>query len=659
MGTPAFVVESVPDSSGGGGNSPAFVVESIPEEPGFLRNLARVPGRTVRAAAEGIAGAVSPFANALGAAWNETAGRAGAPKLGTDAVGGMSSFLDRLGVSRPENSQEEGFDTVARALAGTAGTIATAGRAAGNAVADALAASPMMQALSTMFGSGAGEVARQSGASPLAQAAVSLAAGAAPSLAQGAIEGGVRAALRGGGDDAASRYNANRADWERVGVTPSVGQVAGTRTAQGVESVMSKTPGGAGVMSVASEKTAQQMGERINRIADELVPGANSTKAGATIEKGIKAFVQRFKDEQSFLYDKLDEFIPAASRVNVNNTSRALADLNSDIAGAPELSKWFKNARIQGIEGAMKADVTLVGANPDKVLPYEAVKKLRTLVGKELEGSSLASDVPRSKWKALYSALSDDLEGAANSAGPRAKAAFDRANWYSRAGYDRIETILDRVTNKDTAEKVFQAAVNSSEVKEGATTINAVMRSLSPEERNTVSAAVIRRLGVAGAGKQDDAGNVFSSETFLTNWNKISDDAKRVLFPSSDSRKGLDDLALAASRIRNGSKVFANPSGTSGGAAQIGAYGGLGVAIATGNVPVVATILGGIGSSYAASKLMTNPKFVAWVGKTTKMPPALLPTQLQMLAQQAERWPEDEQDAVRQFTESMTQQQGR
>lgn len=665
----AYILESLPDKSEGGG----FVLESLPEQEGFVDRLARVPGRTLRAAATGVAGIAAPFANPLGALWNTTAGRVGAPKMGTDAIGAVNDLLDRIGVSRPQGGAEESFDTIGSAATGTGGTIAAA-RMVPGAIAEALSSGPGMQLLSTLFGSGTGEVARQADAPPLVQAGVSLAASAAPSVAQTVLAGATRSALRGAGDDAAAQYNRNRLDWERVGVEPSVGQASGGRVAQGVESTLSKTPGGAGVMAKKSEAVASQMRDRINEIADSYLSKADAAKAGATVEKGIKGFVQRFKGEQDFLYNKLDELIPDGTSVRVDSTKRALAELNADIPDAPELSKWFKNAKIQGIEGAVQKDAAakepvdilskiisadgkpfVIGQKPGSPegVPYEALKKLRTLVGRELESNSLVSDVPRSKWKALYAALSDDLEAAAVAAGPKAEAAFNRANWYSRAGYDRIETVLDRVSGKDTAEAIFKAAVNPSEVREGATTINAVMRSLNPEERKAVSAAVVRRMGQAKPGNQNDVGDVFSSETFLTNWNNFSDDAKRVLFSDPSARRGLDDLALAASRIRQGSRVFANPSGTSGGVAQIGAGVGLTTAAVTGNMPAAASILAGIGAANVGARLMTNPKFVAWVGRTTKLPPALLPAQLTMLEQQTRNWPDEDRQAVQAFIESV------
>ena len=669
----AYVLESLPGAQQQG----KFVLESLPDDSpagGFLDDLARVPGRTLRAAAKGVAGVVSPFSNPLAALWNATAGRIGAPQMNTDAVSGMDALLTRAGVSRPRPGAEEGFDAVGQALFGGGGTIAAAQRVPGT-VAAALSAAPGMQAASTAAGSGAGEIARQSDASPLTQTLAALAAGSAPSLAAASGVGLTRSLLRGVGDDKAARFNLNRLDWERTGIDPSVGQVAGTRVAQGVESTLSRTPGGAGVMSRFAQRGAEQMQQRIEQIADDHFGGANATQAGMQIEKGVKGFVQRFKDEQKFLYDKLDALIPTNTNVGVPNTRKALEDLNADIPGAPELSKWFKNAKIQGIERAVDKDAAavppqniisrilspsgepfVIGQTPGRAegVPYEALKKLRTLVGRELESNSLVADVPRSKWKALYAALSEDMNVAAKTAGPQAERAFDRANWFSRAGYDRIESVLDRVSGKDTAEKIFQAAVNPSEVREGATTINAVMRSLAPEERKAVSSAVVRRLGQATAGKQDDVGSVFSSETFLTNWNKIGPEAKRVLFANDDARRGLDGLALAASRIREGSKVFANPSGTSGGVASIGAALGSVQALATGNMPMLASILAGIGGSYGSARLLTNQRFVEWVGKTTKMPAALLPAQLTMLQQASKKWPDQDRRAADEFIDAAT-----
>jgi hypothetical protein len=537
-------------------------------------------------------------------------------------------------------------------------------------VLDILGKEQGMQAASNVTGALAGGSAAEAGASPLAQFLASLAGGTVPAVAKAGPAAGVRGTLRGG-EEGRQTYNERIQDFADAGVDGvSVGQASGNRRTQAVESGFSKAPGGAGVMARQAEQEAAQIHARVNQIADDLMPGADATRAGTTIEKGVKNFVQRFKGEQDFLFSKLDKHIAPQSQVSVRNTREALANLNADIPGAPKLSEWFKNSKIQGIEGALDADLSQPRrytpsqlldemwtresgrASPTvDALPWEAVKKLRTLVGNEISNTTIASAVPRDKWKALYGALSTDMEAAAHQAGPEATKAFNRANWFTRAGYDRIESVLDRVTGNagKTPEAIYKSAVSAPEVREGATTANAVMKSLTPEERSMVSAATIRRMGQANPGAQNAAGDAFSTETFLTNWNQFGDDAKRVLFADPAARQGLDDIALAAQRIREGSKVFANPSGTAQAAANYTAGGGLALSLLTGNLGAAAAIAAGVGATNAGARLMTNPNFVKWVGQTTRLSPGALPAQLNLLAQQASQWAPEDQAAVYEF----------
>jgi hypothetical protein len=266
-------------------------------------------------------------------------------------------------------------------------------------------------------------------------------------------------------------------------------------------------------------------------------------------------------------------------------------------------------------------------------LPYEAVKKLRTLVGNEMADSSILSDVPRSKWKAVYAGLTSDIEKAAQAAGPEAYASWKRANNYTRAGMRRLEMIDHVVEKNGGPEAVFTAATSGT--KEGATTLRAVMQSLPPDAQKTVSATVLRRLGRATPGRQNDLGEKFSTETFLTNWNSMSPQAKAVLFDryGPEFRGNIDQIAKVASNLREGSKVWQNPSGTSQGAAQMGTAVAFASAVASGNVGVASGIAAGVGGSNLMARLMTHPPFVKWLAKTTKAPANVMPTLLTQLAQ--------------------------
>ncbi|MEQ7762223.1 hypothetical protein ABQZ40_23720, partial [Xanthomonas hortorum pv. hederae] len=146
-------------------------------------------------------------------------------------------------------------------------------------------------------------------------------------------------------------------------------------------------------------------------------------------------------------------------------------------------------------------------------------------------------------------------------------------------------------------------------------------------------------MGLATPGAQDDAGNVFSAATFLTNWNKVSPEAKRALFDryGAGFSQNIDRVAQVASNIKQGAKIYANPSGTANRAAAL-TYGGALVAslfdpslISTGSL-----VAGGVGANLSA-RLMTNPRVVAALAQTTKLPQGAIIGHLQAMRQAAQR----------------------
>jgi hypothetical protein len=225
--------------------------------------------------------------------------------------------------------------------------------------------------------------------------------------------------------------------------------------------------------------------------------------------------------------------------------------------------------------------------------------------------------------KKLYGALTQDLEAAANQAG--AGKEFARQNDFYRARMQRIEGTLERVlgnTPEETFAKLMPKDANQ------ATTLRATMRSLDPEQRKIVTQAAVDRLGRAAPSKQNEAGDVFSQETFLTNWNKLSDGAKAQLFSDPAMRKNLDSLAVVTDNLREGAKVFANPSGTAGAAAPMGigylaARGA--VAAATGDIAGavhhVGTAVALMGGAKIGAKMLTSPTVVEWLAQYPKVAP--------------------------------------
>lgn len=516
-----------------------------------------------------------------------------------------------------------------------------------------------------------------------------------------------RRALRGSDPAAIER---TLGDFAEAGVQPSMGQATGNRVLQAAETFLGSVPGSAGVIDRFAQRQAGQFGNRIDEIASSLAPGGQAVDpemAGLAIRQGIAGpggFKETSRAESNALYQALDELIPQDSRVDISNVQAALRELNQAIPGAPSTSRLFQNARLGSIEGGLIDDtqgvqalltqpgmqeqadayraylqaqarsvemenarrkslnmtvmepvptadqieqnvMATLGNMTDNRLPYEALQKLRSLVGREIDNANFGSDVPRSMWRPVYAALSRDMEEAVKATGnPKAAEALTNANQYHSRYVDQLENIDSIIGPKD-GEAAYLAAVSGA--KDGPTRIRSIMQALPDEQKKIVSSAFIRRMGRAVGSQQTDENNVFSMNTFLTNYANTSPEARKILFGSygPEFEKNMQTIAKATSRIREGSKVFANPSGTSSRDALIGQVAGTistaGALAATGNAgAALVTILGSLGNAANANwlaRFMTSPKYVNWLARTSEKPTGELVSQLQVLRGIAER----------------------
>lgn len=640
-------------ASGRGGSGSPPVRFQLVDDPGDHQpargvgdQVLRQIGLTVRHGVQGLMAIPKLPGDLLGVVGRATGTPALERLASTPAIDGL---LTRIGLPQPENATERVVGDAVSAMAG-AGASNALGRSlqstaspVAQGVGRQFAAQPGAQTLSAATGAGSAAMVREAGGGPIAQFIAGMGGGVGPYLTKELGSMALRGAARGG-EPGRVRMEQRLQAFNDAGVEPTAGQAAGTRRMQALDSTLSKIPGSAGVYARRADDEAAAMGQRVGQIADALATNADPVAAGMAIRSGLQSFRDRFKETQGRLYGALDMFIGPRKPVDVSNTKQALATLNADIEGAPALSAWFKNNRIEGIEAALRSDTggrpatsspilradgspfSIPGTAATDRLPYEALKKLRALVGNEITDSGLSSDVPRSKWKALYGALTTDMEGAAKASGPQAEQAFTRANEHTRAGIARMEAHLDSIAGRDAVEHMYQATVGDA--KNGPTRLAAVFRSLEPDERKVVQAAFIRRMGEALPGRQDAGGDVFSAETFLSNWNRLDPRAKQMMFAGQDGQlaKDLDAVARSAAMMREGSKVFANPSGTGQAIAAAGGAAGVGMALGTGHPGQAAMMLGGaLGANLLSDRLLTNPQFVRWLTQTTTTSPARSP----------------------------------
>lgn len=599
-----------------------------PEERGMLSRLGRQVGLTARAGVTGLTGLSTLGTNSAIKGINAL--------FGTEIpLADVNATLSAIGLPEPENATERVAQDAAGAMAG-AGGVAKAAQtmvnplvnSLGQRIAGVLAGSPGIQVASGATGGASAGLAREGGAGPVGQLVAGLAGGLGPALV-GAGARQLPRSLLGATDANRDRMLSNIAAFEAAGTSPTIGQATQSRMAQGLESLFSRTPGGAGVMAKKAISQADEIAGSVDKIVARLAPRAGAVEAGESIGTGLEGFKAGVKNLQGQLYNRLDDYLPPSTPITVARTKEALAALNADIDGAPALSAMFKNGKIQGVERALASDLntstTAYGAQAARktsTLPYESIKKLRTLVGKEIDNATFVSDVPRDKWKALYAALSDDLGDAAQKAGPDAYGAWKWANKFSKDQLGRLDD-LAAVAGKDTPEKIFNAAMMGT--ADGDTILQRVVSALPKSNRRDLAAAVVKRMGRATAGNQNDAGDAFSTNTFLTNWNKLSPEARSTLF-GRIGEAGLTDelmnLAKVSSNIREGSKVFSNPSGTGGALTGQMLNTGAIVSAATGNLPALTGLLAVPASANVISKLFTAPGAAAALARPVEAPAA-------------------------------------
>lgn len=551
---------------------------------------------------------------------------------------------DEWGMARPVTPTQRVVADIGEGLAGTGLTLGLGGllnmgrQGAQTALptirsklGEFLTANPVTQTVATTTGMTAASTAREMGANPLIQLGAGVAGGMAPSTTSNAREALLKLGARGKDPTA---YRSVMDDFAQLGATPSVGQASGARGIQGTENLLAASPTAEGVMARASNAQAEQIGTGLDRIANSLSRNPSAEKAGRAIEQGTETFSRNVGAVRRALYWQVDKQIPQGTKVQLPSTWQTLVKLTTPTKGAEESTGALINPAITAMRENLSADLARGGGS----MPYEALKALRSRIGEELDVSVLQQDKATRQYRELYAALSRDLEAAAKGQGPAAERAARRANTFTRVSSERLEDVRRVIDKNGGPEAIYNAAMTGT--RDGGTTIRKVMQSIDKNQQRAVTAAFLRRMGMANPGAQDAAGEVFSARTFLTNWNKVSPEAKRALFDRHGPQFSADmeRVARVAQNIDQGSAVFRNPSGTGNRTAAIGYWLALGGSLYQQDMRAAGALIAGGAITNRLAHKLTDPDVVHWLANTTRFPgEANFVAQLQTLRQIGER----------------------
>jgi hypothetical protein len=351
----------------------------------------------------------------------------------------------------------------------------------------------------------------------------------------------------------------------------------------------------------SAERTLGQLGTKADEVAAGYGGGTvegSGEAAGTAIKNWITGESKATSDK---LYNRVDNLVDPQATTPLVNTRNIVAEIRAENAAA-----FQPEGKAVGIlSEAAEADG----------LTYQGIKTLRTKIGEAMDSGILPEGMSGGELKRLYGALTDDLRSSVLTGGsPKAVAEFDRANNYYKLVSDRREA-LAKIIGKDgnvPAEKVFDSlrAMATSTGRADHVKLAQARKAIGADDWNEFASGVAAKLG------RDVEGN-FSPNRFITDYEKLSEAGKNILFRSGgkgDLAQHLDDIAKVSSRFKELQK-FANPSGTS---QSVGGM-SIGAGLLAAPMTTIGTVLGARTLSYALSR----PATAASIAKVVRAQAAL------------------------------------
>lgn len=188
---------------------------------------------------------------------------------------------------------------------------------------------------------------------------------------------------------------------------------------------------------------------------------------------------------------------------------------------------------------------------------------------------------------------------------------FRRADKFTALSMQRMDAI-EKLFQAPNATALYRniAASALTGSKGDIEKIRVLAKTLREDEMQDLAGAVLREMGhPVGSARGISEKTGHSVATFMTNWNKMSDEAKHLLF-RGEHAAAVDDLVRANDRLAN-VEALANTSRTTSNAMGVGAIATTGAAMASG-IDAITSILAPAGLLWGTSLILANPRYANW-----------------------------------------------
>lgn len=386
---------------------------------------------------------------------------------------------------------------------------------------------------------------------------------------------------------------------ENIGVNVPRVAASDSSTVQRIGQGISALPTLGAPVRNASREALGQMGVASEKAAGMPTGGTAATpeQAGAAARGALENYIGPVTEARvTKAYDKVGSLVDQRVKTDLAQTRMVAQDII--------------NRRAEGgLEGQGGAKRVMEAVTRPDGLNYEGIKRLRTSINEDLKPGRLPAEMEEAELKQLKGALTQDLKSSVdNAGGTAAKAAFERANTYTRLVNDRRKALDRMMGNEGKSDEGLFSKIKTlagSTSTADAKLLLQARKSVPADTWDEVASATISRLG------KDNNGN-FSPALYTRDYANLSETGKRLLFSTTEHKKlrpFLDDLNKVSARFNQLNKL-ANHSNTSNPlamAAEFGGGGAAGAALMGGAVAEPLTFLGGVIGAAVLSKALSRP----------------------------------------------------
>jgi len=366
-----------------------------------------------------------------------------------------------------------------------------------------------------------------------------------------------------------------------------------------------QTPFGTGPITRAADAVQSRAGEVLTDVAGGSFP--RQEVLGEVGQRAGAAFNDALSTRARAGYGAARELAGDAPL----QANKALEAIDGQLAELAPTSNTDASL-IKGLE-TLRADIA--DGNGAKKLTIDAMRRLRTSTRAEAATEGLRATDYQRRSREILTALSDDI---AEQLPPAAAAKFRAEDRAYAEGMEFVQDIINPLTGKgqSSAEEVANRLISMS--RGDSARFKSVLNNFDPESSAVIRGSVIQEMGRSLPGQQNAAGTDFSLQTFLTNWDKMPDRTRNLLF-KGEHRQTIEDLAKVADASRSARK-YANTSGTAGATnasrfvsegARAGSLGGM-----------VTSLGGTVILENLTGRLLGSQRFAQWLARAPKDPAA-------------------------------------